>query len=229
MRYGVVPAGGLGTRSGLPHAKELARVGGKPVIEYILDRLRTARMDKIFITVAPDKKDLISYLETNSPHRQYIDIVVGERKGLIAGIVGPANNLHEEDELYFGFPDTVWYPETGFQSLITNVQDIVLGLLPSQTPQLFGSVIINNNTITAIQEKPQKPQSSWIYGFGRIKVKAIPKLIELAAEYTIFTELLDAFNKQNPIGYALFPEGVYMDTGTPAGLKMAQDYVSKLL
>ncbi|MGD6810149.1 MAG: NTP transferase domain-containing protein [Candidatus Bathyarchaeia archaeon] len=48
----LVMAGGKGTRMGSPQEKPLIKVYGKPVIEYVLDALKSAKkIDKIYVAV----------------------------------------------------------------------------------------------------------------------------------------------------------------------------------
>lgn len=227
MRYGVVPAGGLGIRSGLTHSKELAKVAGIPVIEYVLDRLVSAGIRCIFVTLAPDKTDLINYLRYSSPHAKLLTLQIGPRRGLFDGIVSPAVSLNPSDELYFGLPDTVWYPETGYRSIFGVAVDLVLGVLPSTTPELYGSVNISGGYATTIVEKPGNPTSPWVWAFGKFKVSTVPLLTNLSATNPAFTNILGEYTKVNPIKVITFAGGRYFDTGTPAGLRDANQYVQK--
>lgn len=227
MRYGVVPAGGLGLRSGLSHSKELALVAGIPVIEYVLDRLVSAGINRIFVTLSPDKTDLIQYLGHSSPRAKLLTLQVGPRQGLFDGIVSPAVSLNPSDELYFGLPDTVWYPETGYSSISTVAGNLVLGVLPSATPHLFGSVNISGGFATRIEEKPSHPTSPWVWAFGKIKVSIISELTRLSLANPAFTNILGAYTDIDPIRVVAFEGGQYFDTGTPAGLQATNQYVQK--
>lgn len=227
MRYGVVPSGGLGTRSGLPHSKELALVGGIPVIEYIFDRLVIAGIHKIFVTTAPDKTDLIDYLKNVSPNRKLITISIGERQGLLDGIISPAHFMEKTDEIYFGLPDTVWFPEDGFKEIAKVKNDLVLGCLPSDTPEIYGSVNVEKGIATSIIEKPKNPTSPWIWAFGKFKVSLIPTLLNLSKSDPTFTNVLGSYAKSNSVKVVTFKSGKYFDIGTPAGLSATNQYVQK--
>jgi dTDP-glucose pyrophosphorylase len=227
MRYGVVPAGGLGTRSLLPHSKELALVGSKPVIEYIFDRLYLASITRIFVTTAADKTDLISYLTNDSPHKDRLKIIIGERKGLLDGIISPGQSLNADDTLYFGLPDTIWYPEDGFTQLDKLSEDLVLGAIPSDTPNFYGSLELVGDVISKVVEKPACPNGTWIWAFGKFKVKVISEFLEAAKLSPAFTEILGRYAKNHVTHAVKFEDGIYIDTGTPAGLKEANNYVKK--
>ena len=59
MKYGSIPAGGLGTRlQPIGFSKELAPVGRRAVIEYLIERMISAGIDKIFINTSEDKLTL---------------------------------------------------------------------------------------------------------------------------------------------------------------------------
>jgi len=225
MRYGVVPSGGLGKRSQLSHSKELALVAGRPVIEYIFDRLKLAGINQIFVTTHADKVDLIKYLTNISPHKSSLKIVLGERKGLLDGIVSPGFNLYPTDELYFGLPDTVWYPENGYKRIASVPNDIVLGVLPTDTPELYGSVTVAGGYAKSIIEKPSNTTSLWIWAFGKFKVSVIPEFLRLSESNPAFTNVLGSYTAKSPVPVVTFPSGKYFDTGTPLGLAATNLYV----
>ena len=70
MKYGSIPAGGLGTRlQPIGFSKELAPVTRRAVIEFLIERMVSAGIDKIFINTAEDKSELIRYLSTKSIYK----------------------------------------------------------------------------------------------------------------------------------------------------------------
>jgi dTDP-glucose pyrophosphorylase len=218
MLYAVVPAGGLGTRLGnQKHSKELLPVAGLPVIEYVLQRLSFLKLAKIFVTLAPDKLDLTHYLTHTSPHRRLIELIAGPRRGLLDGIVSPAKKLGKLDQLYFGLPDTIWFPEDGYPQL-DMAAPLALGLMPSATPQLFGSVSLDQTgLVTSIVEKPSTAVSPWIWAYGRIRVDAVREL-----DPTLdFTSALGKFAKHSHVAATPFPDGEYLDIGTPESYAQA--------
>jgi len=118
MIYGSIPAGGKGSRlQPIGFSKELALIGRKAVIEYLIERMVLAGINNIFINTAADKNDLISYLAKKSRYRDKLIFTVKARKGLQDGILTPAKFLKPSDVLYFGLPDTIWFPRNGFSQL----------------------------------------------------------------------------------------------------------------
>ncbi len=68
VHYGVVPAGGLGTRF-LPISrtvpKELLPLVDTPVIELVVSELASAGVDRVVIVIAPGKESLDAYFRPN--------------------------------------------------------------------------------------------------------------------------------------------------------------------
>lgn len=224
MKYGVVPAGGLGTRMTLTStAKELLPVAGRPVIEYILERLALLNPSRIFVTTAFDKQDLIHYLTKHSRHKNLVTVVPGPRLGLMHGIVSPSSQLKSTDDLYFGLPDTIWFPQRGYLSLSTTVP-LALGLLPTDTPQLYGSVVLDKNQkIISISEKPTHPTSRWIWAFGKLKVQAALRLNHKLN----FTDALGDYALKQEVSVMTFENGMYLDIGTPENYQKANSLMNK--
>ena len=99
--------------------------------------------------------------------------MVRERQGLLDGIVLPEQFLREDDELYFGLPDTIWYPKDGFSQLDAFKGELVLGLFDTGTPEKFDSVVIDKqNKIQSIEVKVVKPKTKWTWAMGKLTVRA---------------------------------------------------------
>lgn len=231
MKYGTIPAGGLGTRlQPIGFSKELVPVHGRAVIEYLLARMCEARIDKIFVNTAPDKTDLIKYLAEKSEYRDKLIFLVRERKGLLDGIVLPESYLSETDELYFGLPDTIWYPTDGFAQLDKQAGDLVLGLFDTGTPKRFDSVTTNDtNQIQSIKVKSDKPQSDWTWGIGKMSVKVARELRiyeKMLGDKPLFGEAMNLYCQDHP-GFAHKLEGSsYLDIGIPEDYQRADSFVT---
>ncbi|MFH1244422.1 MAG: sugar phosphate nucleotidyltransferase [bacterium] len=223
MKYGSIPAGGLGTRlQPLGFSKELAPVAGHAVIEYLIERMIFAGIDKIFVNTAPDKTDLIRYLSNKSSYHDHLIFLVRERKGLLDGIILPEQFLREEDELYFGLPDTIWYPKDGFTQLCDTGGELVLGLFDTGTPELFDSVVIDKSgKIKSIEVQVPKPKTKWTWAIGRLTVK----VARLLAPNPLFGASLHAYCQTHP-GYAIQISGSScLDIGIPEDYAKAETFV----
>lgn len=223
MKYGSIPAGGLGLRlQPIGFSKELAPVGRRAVIDYLLERMILAGITKIFINTAEDKTDLIRYLSTKSPYASHLIFLVRPRRGLLDGIILPQQFLREDDELYFGLPDTIWYPKNGFAQLDQLKGELVLGLFDTGTPKLFDSVVINEqNQIQSIEVKVPKPKTKWTWAIGKLSVRAA----RLLKPNPLFGASLHDYCQKYP-GYAVELQDSYcLDIGIPDDYAKADQFV----
>lgn len=223
MRFGSIPAGGLGTRlQPIGFSKELAPVAGRPVIEYLIERMVESGIDKIFINSASDKTDLIKYLSDKSIYKDKLLFLVRERSGLLSGITAPSDFLRDSDEIFFGLPDTIWYPRDGFSRLVDQSGDLVLGLFDTGTPERFDSVVIDKQKkILSIEVKVDHPKTKWTWGIGKMKVKVAKALKPNA----LFGASVNEYCQSHP-GYAVeLPGSSYLDIGTPSDYELATSFV----
>ena len=207
MRYGSIPAGGLGTRlQPIGFSKELAPVARRAVIEYLIERMVIAGIDKIFVNTAADKTDLIQYLANKSPYKNNLVFLVRERKGLLDGVVLPEQFLNEDDELYFGLPDTIWYPKDGFAQVRDQSGELVLGLFDTGTPESFDSVVIDKSgRIKSIEVKVPAPKTKWTWAIGTLTVRAARSLRQYEAKqgaHPLFGVAMHDYCQDHP-GYAV--------------------------
>lgn len=232
MRYGSIPAGGLGTRlQPIGFSKELAPVRRRAVIEYLIERLILSGIDKIFINTAEDKTDLIRYLADKSIYKNNLIFLVRSRKGLLDGVVLPEQFLRDDDVLYFGLPDTVWYPQNGFSQLDQYDKDLVLGLFDTGTPEKFDSVVIDKNgIIESIDVKVNNPKSKWTWAMGKMSVKAARKLRDYEYELgpkPLFGEALHLYAKDNPSYAIQLSDSHCLDIGVPEEYDRADSFVKQ--
>jgi dTDP-glucose pyrophosphorylase len=232
MKYGSIPAGGLGTRlQPIGFSKELAPVARRAVIEFLIERMVLAGVDKIFINTAEDKTDLIRYLSAKSIYKDMLVFLVRERKGLLDGIVIPEQFLREDDQLYFGLPDTIWYPKDGFAQLDTLPGELVLGLFDTGTPDKFDSVVIDKKSqIQSIEVKVANPKSKWTWAMGKMTVRAA-RLLRVyesqLGEQPLFGDAMYRYC-QDHAGYAVeLADSHCIDIGVPDDYDRAEAFVKQ--
>jgi len=230
MIYGSIPAGGKGSRlQPIGFSKELALIGRKAVIEYLIERMVLAGINNIFINTAADKNDLISYLAKKSRYRDKLIFTVKARKGLQDGILTPAKFLKPSDVLYFGLPDTIWFPRNGFSQLRKFPKGkLTLGLFNTPEPEKFDSVVIDDNhRVKSIAVKSPKPSSSWIWGIGRVHVSAAAKLNILSAKQKLTKPLfgvsMNAYAQSFPTYGICLDKSNYIDIGRKSDYERALD------
>lgn len=175
---GVVPAAGYALRlQPLPHSKELVDVGGRPIMDYLVERMRAAGADELRVVTRPEKQDVIDHAG-----RLGASVVLGNpptiNDSLAAGIAG----LAPDDVVLLGFPDSLWAPLDGFHRLVEVVQagpEVALGLFDA--PGIEGSdylVLDESGAIMDIDIKPVAPRSTWIWGCAAARARALEGLAD---------------------------------------------------
>lgn len=231
MIYGSIPAGGLGTRlQPIGFSKELAPVRHRAVVEYLIERMVSAGIEKIFINTASDKTDLIQYLSTKSEYRNHLIYMVRERKGLQDGILIPSQFLREDDILAWGLPDTIWYPKNGFKQLLEfkPESNLTLGLFDTGKPESYDSVVIDqNNRILGVEVKVHNPKTNWTWGIGKVKISEVSKLNKISSKTknNLFGKSLNEYVRTN-LAYAIqLKNSSYIDIGTVSDYDKADAFV----
>ncbi len=172
MIVGIVPAAGHATRlQPLAGSKEMLRVDGRPLADHLIERLRRAPCDEIRVVTRPDKGDLVAHVQ---------------ELGLVPVLAWPANvteslgagldGLSEDDLVCFGFPDTIWEPVDGFAQLLarlTGEVKLVLGLFRGADLQRCDVVTLEGEHVIAVDVKPSRPRSPWIWGCGAATVRVL--------------------------------------------------------
>ena len=111
---GIIPAAGYGTRlQPLGCSKEVYPVKGRPIMDYLVERMRAAPCDELVVVTRPEKKDVVVHaaalgarvIEANPSS-------LGE--SLSFGLAG----LADTDVVLFGFPDSIWEPADGFLQVL---------------------------------------------------------------------------------------------------------------
>jgi glucose-1-phosphate thymidylyltransferase len=159
---GVVPAAGHATRlQPLPCSKEVLPVSGRPVMDYLVERMRAAPCDELRVVTRPEKADVAEraralgalVIEANPP---------SVADSLLTGIRG----LDADDVVLFGFPDSLWDPLDGFAHLLDGLDEVTLGLFrcASLTRSDVVTVEGEGDRVTGIHVKPADPPSELIWG-----------------------------------------------------------------
>jgi glucose-1-phosphate thymidylyltransferase len=212
---GVVPAAGLATRlQPLEMSKELLEVGGRPVIDYLLERMRAGGADELRVVTRPEKVDVVDH-GRDACATVILGTPASAAESFSLGIAG----LAPDDIVLLGFPDTIWEPADGYARLVDRLgdDDAALGLF--RTPGLSRSdvVVLSGERVTRIAVKPKTPPSDLIWGCAAVRRSALHGL----AQYTEAGTLLDELARAGRV------RGVYLshswvDIGTPESLERAR-------
>jgi glucose-1-phosphate thymidylyltransferase len=212
---GIVPAAGYALRlQPLACSKEVVPIAGKPVMDYILERMARAGCTEVRVVTRPEKSDV-----AENARRHGATVIWGHPKSLAESFTLGLAGLADEDIALLGFPDSIWEPGDGFLQLRTIVEsgaDIALGLFQTSEPSRCEVVSWREDgLVTGIQFKPARPASNWIWGCCVARARLLQGLEEVAEPGIYFDRLCRT--RQVP---GLF-FGEYLDIGTPEALTSA--------
>jgi glucose-1-phosphate thymidylyltransferase len=213
---GVIPAAGYATRlQPLPCSKEMLQIRGRPVMDYVVERMRHTDCELRVVT-RPEKEDVIAHAKELGA-----TIVLGYPTTTSESFAAGMEDLAPEDIVLIGWPDTLWEPEDGYVQLIEAVEEgheIALGLF--ETPDLERSDVLSfdeSGRITGIHIKPADPPSTWIWGCAAARLRALAGLERKEWPGAFFNSLC----QKGVELYALRLSDVWLDIGTREALERA--------
>jgi glucose-1-phosphate thymidylyltransferase len=244
---GIVPAAGKGTRlAPFPCAKELFPIGfqdymvkgqvekrPKVVSQYIIENMREAGVTKILIIVGEGKQDVMEYYGDGSRFGLQIGYLYQERLDGMPSAINLARPWIGEATVLFGMPDTIIRPTTALKTLLADHEasgaDLSLGLFPTDRPQKFGMVEIDDaNRVLSTVDKPKHTSLKYMWGACCWTVKFMDLLDSFLASHNpdgrekvlgdVFNEALSS--RFNVRGVTL-DDGRYIDIGTSDELSAA--------
>jgi glucose-1-phosphate thymidylyltransferase len=213
---GLVPAAGYATRLGLTSgSKEVQPVRGRPVMEYLLERMVRAGAERIRVATRPEKADVA---DLAARHRA--EVVAGHPASVSESLRLAASGLSDDEIVMFGFPDTIWSPLDGFVRLVEQVRSgepIALGVFESPHPERSDVAILGTDgRIVRIDVKPGHTEATLVWGCG------VARLGVLRAATDGFEpgQGFDRMARRSPLAAALL--GRVIDVGTPASIEEAE-------
>jgi dTDP-glucose pyrophosphorylase len=210
---GVVPAAGHAARlQPLDRSKEVLEVGGRPALEYLVERMHASPADEIRVVTRPEKTDVAELAE-----RLGAKVVFARPEHVSASLLAGIAGLNGDDVVLFGFPDTIWEPVGGFallRELVEAGEDLALGLFESAEPERCDVAVLDEaGRVAAVDVKPAAPRSSWIWGCGAARASLLSGT-GLDAEPGVY---FDRLARQRTIA-AIKLSDMFIDIGTPESL-----------
>lgn len=214
---GIVPAAGYAVRlQPLDRSKELLEIAGRPVIDYLVERMGAGGAEEIRVVTRPEKEDIVSYAQGIGAA-----VVLAHPPTINDSFVAGLSGLRPEDIALLGFPDSLWQPPDGYRTLVDAVgggSEMALGLF--EAPGVIGSDYLrldDSGGIADIEIKPLHPASDWIWGCAAARVRSLEGLEQEEWPSAHVNRLLR--RKELVKGIPLSAE--YIDIGTPASLRQA--------
>lgn len=213
---GVIPAAGRATRlQPLRGSKEVYPIHGRPVMDYLLERLLLGGCSELRVVTRPEKGDVI---ENSRGHGARV--IETYPSSPAASIVAGMSDLDDEDLVLFGYPDSIWEPVDGFRRLVELVEDgseVALGLFHSsnvERPDVVG--LSARGTVTRIDVGSDAPPPHLIWGCAASRARALWGLRHRDDPGDHFSALCRTL----PLAAALLSDS-YVDIGTKRGMRIA--------
>jgi glucose-1-phosphate thymidylyltransferase len=245
---GLIPAAGRATRiSPLPCSKELYPVGfrrspgekeGRPkvVCHYLLEKMRSAGITRVYIVLRHGKWDIPGYLLDGALAGMHVAYLMMASSCGVPYTLDQAYPFVKHAIVAFGFPDVLFQGDTTFQQLLssqaTSDADILLGLFPGDLPEQLDMVDFDESgRVREIVIKPRHTglQYSWgIAAWTPAFTEFLHRYLPLPMTSPVaLAELSVGHIIQAAIRSGLRVEGLpvsdepYLDIGTPEGLAKA--------
>lgn len=225
----VIMAGGIGTRL-KPFTKVLPKplipVGGKPVIDHIIDRFRAYGVSKFYVTIHHMSRILCAYFEEKSPDYSIDFAKEDEPRGTASSLKLLIDRLRKP--FFVSNCDTIIEADYAdiYRFHTQNNYDITLVASTKQFNIPYGICKLNSGgSLKRIQERPKY---SFLVNTGLYVLN--PNVTDLIPDNKLFhiTHLMDKVRENNGIvGVYPVSENAWIDVGQWAeyrkALKMMED------
>ncbi len=228
---GLIPAAGKGLRLGLPYPKELYPIirdnHYKPVSQFILENLVFAGVQHIVFVINETKNQLMGYFGNGSRFSCNISYVVQEAVDTqvkssspgLAHALDSAYHLTKGKTVFFGMADTIMQPKDVFNQgcIAADIRDdVVLCLFPTNHPEKFGMVDMQNDQVVEIVDKPSRTQLKLMWGCIIWRARFTEFLHEaIGAGKTDFAQIMnEAIQSGLRLRGIEVRSGSYIDLGT---------------
>jgi glucose-1-phosphate thymidylyltransferase len=206
---GIVPAAGYATRlQPLACSKEVCIVQGRPVMDYVIERMNAVACEEIRIVTRPEKRDVIVNAE-----RLGAVVVTGHPNSLADSIALALTETRDDDVALLGFPDSIWMPLDGYASLLEAIAvgyEAALGLFDAKLRQRFDAVLIDERGhVRRVEVKSERPSTSTFWGCAAAR----SKLLRGMQGWEDPGRFLDDLAQRDPIA-GVWLSNSYVDIGT---------------
>lgn len=247
---GLMPAAGRARRvAPLPCSKEVFPLdvngteGRGPTVAcaHLLRALHRAGVRRAYMIIRKGKWDIPAYLEDGAAHDVRLAYVLTRVPYGVPFTLDSAYPFICEARVAFGFPDILFRPVDAFARVMRaqadGGADLVLGLFPTERPHTADVVAHRDGRVTAIHIKPEDTalRDAWVmavwtpaftrYLHAYLDAIAAPRRERLEAgrdEVHLGEVFQAAIEEGLAVEAVSFPEGRYLDIGTPEALHRAQ-------
>lgn len=187
-------------------------MGGRPVLDYLVERMRAAPCADVRIVTRPEKTDVAERAAALGAV-----VVEGHPPSVADSLLLGMEGLAPDDVVLFGFPDSIWEPVDGFASLLGALgeeREVVLGLFSTRELERSDVVVFAEpDRVTEIHVKPERPPSALVWGCMAARVAAL----EGVRGHTEPGRYLDGLAREGRVHGVRF-RTEFIDIGTPETL-----------
>ncbi|RKY87508.1 nucleotidyl transferase [candidate division KSB1 bacterium] len=204
----IIPVAGIGTRL-RPHTlitpKVLINVGGKSIIDHIVERLISAGVDEIAFIIGYKGEMIKDHITKNFSIKT--DFYYQEEMKGIAHAVYQAKDYLKNEKVFIILGDTIYEADLKpvFDSKYTS-----LGVLEVDDPRRFGIAELDENGfVIRVEEKPEHPKTKltlvgmYFVNEGFILKEAIEELFKINKKTKGEYQITDTFQIMIDNGYKL--------------------------
>lgn len=225
----VIMAGGKGTRLRpltLETPKPLLRVGGKPIVEYNVERLKAFGIKNITLSIKYLGQQLIDYFGDGSDRDIAIRYVTEDSPLGTIGAVGLVEHFVNDYVLVMNSDllTTINYEDL-FRDMLRHDADMIVATTPYVVQVPYGIVETDGDQIIDLREKPTYTYyaNAGIYIVKREHLSLIP-----AGEKYNATDLMSAlYTSGNKVVHHPILD-YWLDIGKPHDYKKAQEDISHI-
>lgn len=238
----VIPAAGRGTRLGetVPGSKEVAEVGGEPAIGHLFHRLELASIRRALLVLRHGKWDIPLTLLGHNTGVSLAYVIVDETPSQLHSVARGLEFV-EDETVVFGYPDVLFKPEDAFGLLLKRLfetgADVVIGLFPNDIPERVDMVSLDEES-RPVEIVIKQPDRGLLYSWSiAVWTPAFSRLMrDFVCTYDRGTDLGLSNSEEPSVGHVIqkaigdgfqveavaFPDGGYIDMGTPEDLEKAR-------
>jgi len=228
----VILHGGQGTRlRPLTHTgpKQLIKIAGKPVSQWVLEQIRDAGIKDIIIILGDNNPNkVVEYYGDGSSFGVNITYVYqGKARGL-ADAVYKVKDVITEDRFLVYLGDNI-VPYDNLPSFLSFKGSASILLAKVDNPNRFGVAIIKDGKVIRLVEKPKEKISDLalvgVYAFTREIFEAIENLKpSWRGELEITDAIQGLIDRGREVEYKII-DGWWKDTGTPKDILEANSFL----
>ncbi len=225
----VIMAGGKGTRLRpltLKKPKPLLEVGGKPIIEYNVDRLNSFGIYNLTISIKYLGDQLKDYFKNGAEKGMNIQYVEEDEP---LGTMGALGLIERFDNPYILVMNSDLLTNIDysamFREMLEKGGDLIVATTPYEVKIPYGVIETDGENIKALKEKPTYTyySNAGIYMFKREYVEEIPK-----NEFFNATDLLETLIEKSKKVLHFPILGYWLDIGKPHDFEKAQQDVKHI-